>query len=189
MDESMLALLDRLCANKQFELDGDGKNFVSGLDAKDIGLLKTAGVFDYVETLIGKFDLSIGMFLDARVPYQIHTDYTKPEDEEIDINVGMAVLVPLETKNTSTIIFNQQCEQQDLVKSLPDLPEHVDHKFWIKNLSHCNPWLRFKVSVKSVHTWTRGHPILWHRLQLHSSNNFLDKYENKRALVLFTNTA
>lgn len=188
LDEKLLLLIDELSKKRQFKRDNDNKNWVAGLTDKDIYILNSAGLKRHLEKIIGPYEISIGMILHAVSPYEVHSDYTKTEDTVSGTVPNIAVLIPLETKNTHTIVFEQESHDNNLIK-LPDVPDYVSNQFWDTHLTHCKPVLQKKLSLHSCIKWERGVPITWHRSQLHCSDNFLNSMENKKALVLFTHAS
>lgn len=138
---------------------------------------------EYVTELIGEHTLSVGMLLNSIQPYKPHADYDKPN------NIGepyLAVLIPLETKNTHTIVFNEYAKNQEEFNSLPALDPLPDQELWAQYLDNCDQTKYPGITIKSINKWNRGEPITWHRLEVHASDNFLREYEDKKAIVLFT---
>lgn len=155
-----------------------GQNYCYGFEEYPEASLQA-----YTTALIGDHKLSVGMLLNSIKPYKPHGDYDKPN------NIGepyLAVLIPLETKNTHTIVFNEHASSDEEFNALPAIDPLPDQELWAKYLDNCDQTKYPGITIKSIHKWNRGEPIIWHRLEIHSSDNFLREYEDKKAIVLFT---
>jgi hypothetical protein len=127
------------------------------------------------------------MFLKEDVPWYIHTDYIKGDDDP-----GLALLIPLEVlpsfeHTTHTLIFNEECKTTftDFVNNT-HLVENNASNIFDEHYSHGNVKELEHVSVKMICRWESGSVIYWDRTLLHASDNFLKNgVIEKRALVLF----
>jgi hypothetical protein len=142
-------------------------------------------VISKLEILIGKkINLTVGMLLKAQIPWLIHTDYVK-NDQHPDL----ALLIPLMTANTHTVVFEQKCVDSfgEFIKTNKKLDNNA------KNLhttlcSHESLDRLEYVSLYDAYKWYLGSVIYWDRKMLHCSDNFLkNDLTEKNALVLFTN--
>jgi hypothetical protein len=139
--------------------------------------------------------VQLGMKLDTRNPFPIHTDSAGKGDN----GKGYAYLIPLSQKGNSdkssyTITFHQTWEPtqepEDYIKTNPRLPSHNCDDIWDEHLDH-NPrhWAKY-FSVQTLAPWIPGSVIVWDRSLFHCSDNFLKKgIFGKTALVLFTSTS
>jgi len=134
-----------------------------------------------------QIDVHVGMFLKEDVPWYIHTDYIKGDDDP-----GQAILVPLEIlpsfeHATHTLIFNEECKTTftDFVNTTHPVENNAGNIF-DEHYSHGNIKELEHVSVKMICRWEPGSIIYWDRTLLHASDNFLKNgVTEKRALVLF----
>jgi hypothetical protein len=137
--------------------------------------------------------VQVGMKLDTRNPFRIHTDGAGKGDN----GEGYAYLIPLSQQGCSdkpscTIVFHQAWEPtqevEDYIKTNPVLPSNGCDDIWEEHLDH-NPreWTKY-FSVQTLAPWVPGSVIVWDRSLFHCSDNFLKKgIVSKTALVLFTN--
>lgn len=137
----------------------------------------------YLQPAIGEFKIHVAMLLEEFIPWTIHTDYPKGDE-----NPGYAVLIPLETIDSHTVVFNEEC--------LDDFETYKNnHEPIINNcsylhqsiLSHISAEDLGYVSLRSIEKWEEGKLIIWDRVLLHTSDNFLAAgLSEKRAVVVFT---
>lgn len=161
----------------------DNKNsLATGVDSKFYPIIEKI-LSDTLEPLIGKFKIHVAMLLEESYPLVIHTDYNKGDN-----NPGYAILIPLNTIETHTVIFNEECTdtfknfKQTNFKSMVNATEYHDQL-----LSHCLLEDLEYVSLKVAEKWERGKIIIWNRKLLHSSDNFLkNDITTKNAIVIFT---
>lgn len=155
--------------------------YTNGLSPEDIVLLQDA----FSECL--EFDvypneqIHQAMVLVAINPWPIHTDYQKGDERP-----AKAVLIPYQTQDTHTIVFNE-LNLGDPILDMPDVDNSISEEFYHKHLTHCSPEARKKVSLKEKFAWQRGHAVTWNRTELHTSDNYLNNGVGKKvALVFFT---
>lgn len=143
-------------------------------------------VIEKLEQVIGKqLNLTHGMILKEQLPWEIHTDYVKGDN-----NPGMALLIPLITEevNTHTVVFNEECitnfdqfilSNSKLENNAKDLYNNLCNHETIDRLEY--------VSLFGAYKWIPGSVIYWDRKLLHCSDNFLQNgLKIKIGLVLFT---
>jgi len=185
--DKLLKIFDKLDENKIFSPDCIMKNQVAGFSSRELKILDNQGLSTYLSNIVGDSYIALGMLLHSTNPYSIHTDYQKDQDYEDNCREpSEAILIPLQTLSVHTIVFNQQATNNDQIEKLPDIQDHVTNVFWQKNLTHCDEYLKTKVSVKSYNSWQRGQPIVWHRKDLHCSDNFVqNNISIKKAVVFF----
>ena len=136
-----------------------------------------------LKNVFGDFDTTVAMFLEEFTPWGVHTDFVKEDNVPY-----YAVLIPLDTKDTHTVIFNEQGTDRDWKKKLTADSGHMYTEQQLNLLSHVDNDLLKKLSVDKVYKWQKGNIIAWHRNLLHSSDNFsMHGLEQKTALVLFLN--
>ena len=121
------------------------------------------------------------MILSAFKPWSIHSDYDKG-----DTNPGNGILIPYKTQNSHTIIFNEHCKTG--LGDCTNIPGNtVDKELWNKYLSHIPKNDLLKVTLKEIYAWNHGTGVIWSRLELHCSDNFIkNNIDTKIALVIFT---
>lgn len=182
-DFKLVSLLVNSLKDNQTLNEGNIKKaFTIGLDKSKHAILKKI-LDSYLIPKIGNYNIFVAMYLNEFYPWAIHTDYPKGDNLP-----GYAVLIPLETINTHTVIFNEECKT--------DFEDYKKNNSKVENnclylaqtlLSHCNIRDLEYVSLKESVSWEEGKLIIWDRKLLHSSDNFMQNdIKNKRALVIFT---
>jgi hypothetical protein len=144
-------------------------------------------ILDKIQKIINRnLALTQGMHLKEKLPWCIHTDYVKN-----DQNPGLAILIPLNTEviSTHTVIFNEHCkdsfdnymrENNKIKNNSVGLHDNLMSHEPVEHLEY--------VSTGGIYKWHPGSFIYWDRALLHSSDNFLiNGVTEKTALVLFTN--
>jgi hypothetical protein len=159
---------------------GFPKAYTTGLDSKFNQILKS---ILSVESIIGEYNVHVAMLLEEFIPWGIHTDYSKGDN-----NPGYAVLIPLETVDSNTVIFNEEClDNFNLFKKTNKHKENNALLLKSSILSHIDSEDLKYVTVKSIENWEKGKLIVWDRKLLHTSDNFLqNNIKIKRAFVVFT---
>ena len=143
-------------------------------------------VINKVESLIGRnINLYTGMMLKESVPWEIHTDYIKGDQ---DPDLGILIPLNLEPVDTHTVLFNEPClnsfqqyisENTKLENNAKDLHNNLMSHETVDNLEY--------VSLAKIARWVPGSAICWDRKLLHASDNFISAgIQEKTALVLFT---
>jgi hypothetical protein len=151
------------------------KAYTNGLDVKEMILLEAV----FAEHLVGE-RIHQAMVLVEFEPWSIHTDYNKG-----DKNPGKAILIPYQTQDAHTLIFNEECFTT--IEDLPEVDMHVDKDMHEQFLSHCKIEQINKVTHNYTYKWQRGTAVIWDRKKLHASDNFLvNGIKEKIALVIFT---
>src|SRR6056300_1720282 len=84
---------------KDYNMSDSPKAFTNGLRKSDIQILESS----FQEYLTNE-KIHIAMVLVEFIPWVIHTDYKKGDD-----NPGKAILIPWQTQSTATVIFNETC--------------------------------------------------------------------------------
>jgi hypothetical protein len=156
-------------------------NDTNGLSKTDITLLEKL----FKEHLINE-RIHQAMALVEIAPWHIHADYNKG-----DKNPGKAILIPWQTCDSHTLVFNEICTESldsksDIV-NFPKVDNHVSRELYEKYMSHCQWEDAQKVSIKEIFAWERGRAVTWDRTLLHTSDNFIKNgVDIKIALVIFT---
>ena len=151
------------------------KAYTNGLDIKDILTLERV----FADHLVGE-KIYQAMVLVEFIPWAIHTDYLKG-----DSNPAKAILIPYQTQNTHTLVFNEECLTK--TADLPELAVNVTQEMQEQFLSHCSKEQILRVTHDYTYKWVRGTGITWDRKKLHASDNFLNNnIKEKIALVIFT---
>jgi len=161
---------------------GIPKAFTSGIDNRFYTYIKK--ILDPVLVdKIGDYKIHTAMFLREFSPWAIHTDYNKGDD-----NPGFAVLIPLETVESHTVIFNEICT--DVFETFKKENKQIDNNARYLHetlLSHISIDDLKYVSVKAIEKWQERKLIIWDRNLLHTSDNFLkNNIKEKKAIVIFT---
>jgi hypothetical protein len=126
------------------------------------------------------------MILVEVAPWHIHTDYNKG-----DSNPGKAILIPWQTCDSHTLVFNEVCtvtnNDESEIANFPKVDNHVSRELYEQYMSHCHWEDAQKVSIKEIFSWERGRAVTWDRTLLHTSDNFIKNgVDIKIALVIFT---
>ena len=167
---------------KTYNKGDDIKAYTTGFPIETIPI---KNFLPKLREVFGDFNVTVSMFLEEFVPWNVHSDYHKE-----DSNPYYAILIPLdyEDKNTHTIIFNEIAIDVDWKKKLQEEKNYQYTENENKLLSHIDKKLLSKLSIDKVCKWKKGKLIAWHRKLAHTSDNFLqDGIKRKIALVLFLN--
>jgi hypothetical protein len=161
------------------------------------GISKGHQFYDFINTqlcndlikLTGtNMSITIAMLLKESVPWSVHTDYQKG-----DQNPGMAFLIPIswngpENSFTHTVIFNEESTE-----SFESFQKTAEKK--VLNATHLRDNLCGHISTEKLeyislleaYQWNPGDLIFWDRKLLHCSDNFLKQnITQKTAIVIFT---
>lgn len=155
------------------------KAYTNGLGEIDVKLLANT----FKQYLVNE-EIYKAMVLVEFIPWNIHTDYDKGDD-----NPGKAILIPAYTQNTNTIVFNEilMTNTAKAMRSLPKVENHVSEELYQKHLTHILWEDAQRVSIKEVFAWEKGKAVTWDRDLLHTSDNFKkNNLDSKIALVIFT---
>lgn len=181
-DFALLTKLAESATDKSLNSGEVKKAYTTGFDEAKKAILANL-LKPYLEPNIGDFKIHIAMLLEEFQPWTVHTDYVKGDERP-----GFAVLIPLETIPTATVIFNEHClDDFDIFKNTNDPLENNCDYLHDSLLSHCKKDSLRYVSLKAIEGWEKGKLIIWDRRELHSSDNFLQNgIDSKRAIVIFT---
>ena len=137
----------------------------------------------YIGDMLKTFEIGTAVASDQSTPSGIHTDY-----DQVKTNPGYGILIPLETINSSTIVFNEKCTDSfELFKTYSPKLEKNSVYLHDNLLSNMNKDDLFYVSVQSINNWIQGKLILWDLDQLHASDNFIaNGIKNKKCILIFT---
>lgn len=131
--------------------------------------------------------------LNSFQPYDIHADGYDlnnvathlPESWEY----AYTFLIPLDTYDTSTIIFEQESYtykggQHWFSHDKPEILDSIDDATYEKYFTHCDREIVKHLSIETIYNWEKGGLLAVSRHALHASDNYLDNYIlEKRALV------
>jgi len=130
--------------------------------------------------------------LNAYVPYGIHTDVVSGGfDPEGPDDAAWTFIIPLDTYNSNTIVFEQQ---HDTIKTMdkwteavnPE-PHEIDDEFHQKYLTHVDRLDLRYLTPEAVFPWRRGDLFAASRRKFHTSDNFPSHgLECKRAIVIWS---
>ena len=171
---------DRNVHNETINFPKDLKKaYTNGLGEVDVKLLENT----FKEYLVNE-KIYKAMVLVEFIPWNIHTDYNKGDD-----NPAKAILIPAYTQNTNTIVFNEVLTKTgaEAMRLLPKVKNHVTEELYQKHLTHILWEDAQRVSIKEVFSWEKGKAVTWDRNLLHTSDNFKkNNLDSKIALVIFT---
>lgn len=127
-------------------------------------------------------------------PYHLHTDFDQRRMFPGKLNPAYTLIMPLETVNSNTVVFNQCSEYKDL----EDYVEHdggqpvprdqrVSEEFRKQYLSHIElPYLEY-LTLKEVFKWEQGSIHMCDRRHFHCSDNYkANGLTFKKALIFWT---
>lgn len=139
-------------------------------DVADILQEKLEGIF-------GRFRVAECVYQELHLPWDIHCDYDRKNVQ--NPRPWRSVLIPLESSDSTTIIFKQTAEYNDFWKYKQTMPKSLDpisQEFWQENLDFCWPEDREWLTVDHVSKpWAQGNMLSFPRNRLHSSDNFHKK--------------
>lgn len=118
------------------------------------------------------------------LPWDIHADYDRPTKFK---SPWYSVLIPLESYDSNTIIFDQIAEYNDFWKykqiSKP-ANNPIDLDFWNNHLGFCWDDDRQYLSVRHVSKpWSAGNILCFPRNLLHSSDAFHKKILGPKCFI------
>lgn len=170
----------------------------------DIILPKLAQVLGYQPIIE---DLHI---LESNIPYMIHNDFITNHNltpRTVDwFNSHLpeyTFIIPIETANSTTIIFNEAYETNNFDSKsflindfeqfkkiyVGDRSIKLDKQFIIDNLTHLHPKELQYLTLHSTHRWNKGTMFAVDRRYYHCSDNFIKKdVTYKKAIVIRTVT-
>jgi len=177
--------------------------YTGNIDAKT--KLCTNDAIDFFSEKIEKhFDKSVKIehahLLHSMIPYGIHSDVLSGEFDHItggaypdNRTPAWTFIIPLETYNSHTIVFNEispyiktvkQWAKENKVK--PDKKE-LDDEFHQKYLSHEEKILLKFLTLDEVFKWEAGSLFASNRAKFHSSDNYIANGINeKQAIIMWT---
>lgn len=126
-----------------------------------------------LDEMFGNYYVSELVLQELFLPWDVHTDYVRPNQQG---QPYYSVIIPLNTCDSRTILFDQTAEQNDFYKFKQNNkkiinPVNVD--FWQNNLSHCQAEDREYLSLRYVsQPWKAGNLFSFRRNAIHSSDNF-----------------
>jgi SAM-dependent methyltransferase len=131
--------------------------------------------------------------LNSFQPYDVHSDALDLDNTGTHLPEGWeyayTFLIPLETYDTNTIIFDQESYNHkgghNWIKfDEPELLDEIDDDTYEKYLTHCERDIIKRLSIEKIYNWKKGDLLVASRHALHASDNYLNNYIlEKRALV------
>jgi SAM-dependent methyltransferase len=131
--------------------------------------------------------------LNSFQPYDIHADGYDLNNVGTHLPEGWeyayTFLIPLDTYDTSTIIFEQESYthkggQAWFSHDNPELLDSIDDATYEKYFTHCDREIVKHLSIETIYNWEKGGLLAASRHALHASDNYLNNYIlEKRALV------
>jgi hypothetical protein len=176
----------RLNENKQWaNSEDENRAYMTGFSSNENKILAFM-MREKIIDLIGEYEIRESVIMNAQIPWDIHSDYNNPE-LDMESTPGWGILVPLETVNTHTIIFNEKCKTSmaDFKKNNKKM-DQINEDMYEKYFSHCSLDNTKYVSINKICKWTYNHAIIWNKEYLHCSDNFhKNNIKTKSALVIF----
>jgi hypothetical protein len=136
--------------------------------------------------------------LESSIPYMIHNDFitnhnltAHPPEWFNSHSPEYTIIIPIETYDSVTVIFNEAHEINDFEqfkKEYPgDLSIKLDKQFILNNLTHLYPKDLRYLTLKSTHNWDKGKMFAVDRRYYHCSDNFIKKdIVHKKAIIIRT---
>lgn len=146
--------------------------------------------------------LVFGMYLEENTMWSIHTDtyHCDPFPHKVPY-LSMIIPYSVDGKKelvncSSTIIFNESsydfAPENDNKNWAPNLllratPSSNASKYFESHLSHNDPNIVEKLTLKQIYQWSLGSVIYWESSLLHDSDNFKKNgHVSKEAIVIHT---
>ena len=156
-------------------------------------------IFSKIQYKFGEdVQLLFAALLDSDLPLDVHSDYYHKRLGE----PFMIFLIPLSVdgsregmERTSTVIFDQlddyvdasdhrQCRPQSEYLDMPVLESNAAH-FRDDLLSHCDPEILSRLSVRNIVEWKPHSLLYWDAKLIHCSNNYKQHgVNNKEAMII-----
>lgn len=136
----------------------------------------TSTIGPVLDQIFGKYRVIDTVRQILYLPWDIHTDWCR---DVVDLQPWYNVLIPLESADSQTFIFEQQANYNDFYvykEQNPKLAMPMDIKLFKDRLAHCweedQQWLSI---LKITSTWNCGDVIAFQRQHFHSSDYFPSK--------------
>lgn len=137
-----------------------------------------------IEKLIGRHDSPVCFLQRSVRPHYVHSDYPNNDNNK---EPYCAVLFPLRFNGPcSTVVFKEKSKKKNIEHRDPKTNyQYTDEE--LKMLSHIDKNTLGRLSDPRTIKWNVGDAIVWERIHLHCSDNFLvNDTTFKDSLVLFT---
>lgn len=130
--------------------------------------------------------------LNAYVPYGIHTDVMSGGFDPLGPDdAAWTFIIPLDTYDSSTIVFEQQHNtiktMDKWIEAVDPVPHDIDDQFHQQYLTHTDRLDMRYLTPEAVFPWRRGDLFAANRRKFHTSDNFPSRgVECKRAIVIWS---
>jgi hypothetical protein len=183
LNERDLNLIRKLHSETEQDVNTSTRNFFGVDDFKKKLLSKI--LTPYLKPIIGNFEIGKAVASNSYNPGEIHTDYY-----EITGNPHYAILIPLETVNSHTVVFKEG-SKVSFEEWMPTAKKADNNCAYLHDtiLNHIPKEELEFVTLDSISKWDAGSLIIWHMLAFHTSDNFIGNgLTNKKSFIIFTQT-
>lgn len=176
-----ISILEKIASSVEFDNISNVRNY-RGVSDKNKKVLYSI-LRNYLEPIIGNFNIDEAVLSIMYEPGDIHTDY-----QYVKNNPHYIILIPLETINAHTVIFNEEClDDFEDFKNQNNKPVNNCVDLYDNLLSNVSKEDLEYVSLSRIEKWTRGKLIMWDMKLLHTSDNFKSQgIEYKKSLIICT---
>jgi len=183
LNEKDLKLIKSIHENTKQEINKSTRNFF-GVDSLKRELLYKI-IVPYLNPLIGNFTIANALASNSFNPGGIHTDYS-----EITGNPYYAILIPLETINSHTIVFNEESKENFEIWKLTASKIQNNCSYLHDTLLNHIPKEDLEyLSLNNINKWIEGSLIMWKMTAFHTSDNFIaNGLTNKKSVIILTRT-
>lgn len=127
-----------------------------------------------LDLIFQNYHVDEAVFQELYLPWDVHCDLIR--DTTGRCRPWQSILIPFETLDCATVIFEQLGEVNDFYlykQTASKVKNPVDLKFWKDRMSHCWDEDREYLSINHVSkSWIRGNLLSFPRSLWHSSDNF-----------------
>ena len=190
-------ILDVSINDEYYQTVGGTDKLVAQYNIWNYNADNAKGIRDILDTKFNKIFNNKSIILNSHIlnahyPYQLHSDYvhTDIKNNITEYRPGYTFIIPLETYDSRTYIFNEYLEKTN---EFSVFKEHYQGELSLrldksdaKRLSHIHPTELFYLTLKEVFYWNKGSLHAFDRRYIHCSDNFLKtKHQIKRGLILW----
>jgi len=141
----------------------------------------------------GEFSIGTMHILKSYQPYKCHTDGIVGQADVDDFHYGAyTFVIPLETVDSYTIVFNEYYENGKLLDEwLADNPDMqpknvISDEIYNKHLdAEFKDYMNY-LSIDTIFPWTKGACLGMSRYKFHGSDNFPKRIHSKLGIIVWT---
>ena len=129
--------------------------------------------------------------LHSKQPYKLHTDYAQNKMFK-KLKPAYTFIIPLETVNTNTVVFNQTSTIKDFDKYVaeehpPTIPlaDRISQEFIDTYLSHIQPSAFEYLTYREMFKWKKGSINMCDRQFFHTSDNYMKNGLSEKSAFIF----